>query len=113
MQASNEAKKLNEENVEESLVQVLSEIYSAVDWKKMRKSRSSYYDIFEHRLSFSRYEKDIPSLLNRLCNSLSLQAPPLSLDEIEFLRLHEDVALSIVRKMPKLLTLKAADKTKK
>jgi len=101
----------NEGRIEEAWVEVLAYVYKAVDWKKVARNRSAY-DIFEHRLEFSKYEPDIPSVIQRLCNSLGLQAPPLPLDEIEFLRQNEKLALKVLRKMPKLLTLKAADRAK-
>jgi len=96
--------------VEEAWVNVLAHVYKAVDWRKIR-GRSAY-DVFEHRLEFSKYEPDIPSVLQRLCNSLSLQAPPLPLDDIEFLRENEKEALKVLRKWTKLLVLKAAKRAK-
>ena len=102
---------LDERKIEEAWVEVLAYVYKAVDWRKVARGRSAY-DIFEHRLEFSKYEPDVPSIIQKLCNSLSLQAPPLPLDEIEFLRQHEKLALKILRKMPKLLTLKAAERAK-
>ena len=110
MQANKKGFEVTEKEIEEAWVNVLADVYSAVNWTKMRKARSSNYDVFEHRLSFSRYEKDVPSLLNRLCNSLSLQAPELPLEDINFLRRHESVSMRVVRRMPKLLTLEAAGK---
>jgi len=106
----NELSKL-EKKLEEAWVDLLAHIYKAVDWKKTARNKSAY-DIFEHRLEFSRYEPDIPSVIQRLCNTLSLQAPPMPLDTIEFLRQHEKESLRILRKMPKLLTLKAAQRAK-
>jgi hypothetical protein len=102
----------NEKEIEKNWVSILGHIYHAVNWKKVARNRISY-DIFEHRLSFSRYEKDIPSLLNKLCSLLSLQAPKIPLLSVEFLRENEELALKVVRKMPKLLTLEAAEESKK
>lgn len=101
----------NEKQLEEAWVEVLAYIYKAVDWKKIARNRSAY-DVFEHRLEFSRYQPDVPSVIQKLCNTLSLQAPPLPLHVIEFLRQHEKEALRVLRKMPKLLTLKAAKRAK-
>ena len=97
--------------IEQAWVEVLAHIYKAVDWKKVAKGRSAY-DIFEHRLEFSKYERDVPSVIQRLCNSLSLQAPPLPLDRVDFLRQHEEEAMKVLRRMPKLLTLYAAQRAK-
>jgi len=97
--------------IEEKTVNVLAYIYKATNWKRMHTSKISY-DIFEHRLEFARHEKTIPELIQKLCNKLSLQAPPLPLDDVEYLRDHELEALTIIRKMGKLLTLKAAKRAK-
>lgn len=97
--------------LEDAWTELLAHVYKAVDWKKIARNRVSY-DIFEHRLEFSRYESDVPSVIQRLCSSLSLQAPPLPLEVIEFLREHNKDAMRILRKMPKLLTLKAAQRAK-
>jgi len=63
-------------------------------------------------LEFAKYERDVPSVIQKLCNSLSLQAPSLPLNDVETLRLNEEKAMKILRKMPKLLTLKAAEYSK-
>jgi len=97
--------------VEEAWVEVLAHIYRAVDWRKVARSRSPY-DIFEHRLSFARYERSVPDVIQRLCNTLSLQAPPLPLDKVEFLRQNEVVAMDVLRRWTKLLTLKAAQRAR-
>lgn len=107
MQLNKEA----ERKLEEAWTELLAHIYKAVDWKRVAKSKNAY-DIFEHRLEFSRYEPDIPSVIQKLCNTLSLQAPPLPLNVIEFLREHEKDAMRVLRKMPKLLTLKAAHRAR-
>ena len=101
----------SEREIESAWVEVLAHIYKSVKWKKVAKGRSAY-DVFEHRLCFARYEKDIPSVIQRLCNTLSLQAPPLPLDKVEFLRQNEKDAMKLLRKMPKLLTLLAAKRSK-
>lgn len=100
-----------EKQIEEAWVEVLAHIYKAVDWRRVAKNRSAY-DVFEHRLSFARYERSVPDIIQKLCNTLSLQAPPLPLDKVEFLRKHEKVALKMVRRWTKLLTLEAASRAK-
>lgn len=97
--------------IEQAWIEVLAHIYKAVDWIKVARNRNAY-DIFEHRLEFSKYERDVPSVIQRLCNSLSLQAPPLPLDYVDFLRQYEEEAMKVLRRMPKLLTLYAAKKAK-
>lgn len=100
-----------QKEIEQAWRDVLAHVYAAVNWKKIARGRSAH-DIFEHRLEFARYEQSVPSLLQKLLNRLSLQAPPMPLDKIEFLRRHEFEALQILRSMPKLLTLYAAEDSK-
>lgn len=100
-----------DDKIESAWVELLAYIYKAVNWKQIARSKTAY-DIFEHRLEFARYERDIPSVIQKLCNTLSLQAPPLPLETIEFLRENEKHALALMRRMPKLLTLKAAKRAK-
>jgi len=100
-----------EELAEQAWIDVLAHVYRTVDWKRVARGRSSL-DIFEHRLRFSMFEPDVPSVIDKLCNTLGLQAPWLPLDKIDILRKNEKVALKILRKMPKLLTLYASEKAK-
>ena len=100
-----------EKDIEDTWVIVLAYIYRSVNWKKIARNRSSY-DIFEHRLCFARYEPTVPDIIQKLCNTLSLQAPPLPIDKIECLRKYEKLALKVIRRWTKLLTLKAAQKSR-
>lgn len=93
--------------VEQAWTTVLGKIFEAVDWKKMR-GRRSRLDIFEHRLAFAKYEQDIPDVIQRLCNTLSLQAPTLPIERVDYLREHRDEAMEMLRRWDKLLTMKAA-----
>lgn len=98
-------------DVEEKLVNVLAHIYKAVDWKRMNTSKISY-DIFEHRLNFAKNQRGVPEMIQKLCARLSLQAPPLPLDDVEFLRDHENDAMKMITDYGKLLTLKSAKRAK-
>jgi hypothetical protein len=91
--------------VEEKLVNVLAHVWNHVNWRRIRGRR--HIDVFEHRLEYAKYEPDIPSVLQRLGNSLSIQGLNLPIEDVEFLRKCEDVALDMLRRWPKLLTLKA------
>jgi len=97
--------------IERAWIEVLAHIYKAVNWKKVAKGRSAY-DIFEHRLEFSKYESDVPSVIQKLCNTLGLQAPSLPLEYVNLLRENEKEAMKVLRKMPKLLTLYSAERAK-
>ncbi len=96
--------------VEERWVSVLAHVYAAVKWSRMRGRRP--LDVFEHRLEFSKYEADVPSVLQRLGNTLGLQGLSVPVEDVEFLRRHEDVAMDVLRRWTKLLALKASVKAR-
>jgi hypothetical protein len=96
--------------VEEKLVNVLGHIYSQVKWRKMRKRKP--LDVFEHRLEYAKYEQDFPSVVQRLANTLGLQGVNAPLEDLEYLRRCESVALDILRRWTKLLALKASIRAK-
>ena len=96
--------------VEEKLVNVLGHIYSQVKWRKMRKRKP--LDVFEHRLEYAKYEQDIPCVVQRLANTLGLQGVNAPLEDLEYLRRCEPIALDILRRWTKLLALKASIRAK-
>jgi hypothetical protein len=69
-------------------------------------------DVFEHRLEFSKYEPDVPAVLQRLGNSLGLQGLGVPVEDVEFLRRHEEEAMEVLRGWTKLLALKASVKAR-
>jgi len=96
--------------VEERWVSVLAHVYAAVRWSRIRGRRP--LDVFEHRLEFSKYEPDVPAVLQRLGNSLGLQGLSVPVEDVEFLRRHEEVAMDVLRRWTKLLALKASVKAR-
>ncbi len=96
--------------LEEAWVEVLAHVYSQVRWSRVRGRR--HLDIFEHRLEYAKYEPDVPSALQRLANSLSLQGINVPLDRVELLRAREEEAMEVLRRWTKLLALKAQVKAK-
>lgn len=106
------SKVIEESRIEDAWVEVLAHIYNAVDWKRIIRGKRSPYDVFEHRLEFARYEPTIGQVLQKLLNTLNLQLPKLPLNQIELLRENEELALKVLRKIPKLLSLKAIEKAK-
>jgi hypothetical protein len=96
--------------VEETWVEVLAHVYSQVKWHKIRGRR--HLDVFEHRLEYAKYEPDVPSVLQRLANALSLQGVNVPLDRVEFLRAREEEAMEVLRRWTKLLALKAQVRAK-
>ncbi|MCI4407509.1 MAG: hypothetical protein JHC26_00320 [Thermofilum sp.] len=96
--------------VEERWVNVLAHIYASVKWKRIRGRRP--LDVFEHRLEFSKYEPDVPTVLQRLGNTLGLQGLNIPVEDVEYLRQHEEEAMDMLRKWTKLLALKASVKAK-
>lgn len=97
-------------SVEEAWVEVLAHVYAQVKWFKVR--GRSHLDVFEHRLEYAKYEPDVPSALQRLANSLSLQGINVPLDKVEFLRSREVEAMEVLRRWTKLLALKAQMRAK-
>jgi hypothetical protein len=73
------------------------------------RSRSRKTDVFEHRLTYASHQSDVGALIQKLLNGLSLQAPPLPTGRIDALREDEEIAMKVVRRYTKLLTLKAAE----
>jgi hypothetical protein len=96
--------------VEERWVSVLAHVWSQVRWSRMRGRRP--LDVFEHRLEYAKYEPDVPSVLQRLGNSLSIQGLSVPVEDVEFLRQHEGLAMDVLRRWTKLLALRASVKAK-
>lgn len=85
-------------------VAVLSAVYRSVDWRRVRGRNP--LDVFEHRVRFASYEPTVPRFLDKLMNTLGLQAPIVVadvLDDIEYLRSREAEALRFLRGNLKLL----------
>jgi len=96
--------------VEEKWVNVLAHVWNQVRWRRMRGRR--YLDVFEHRLEYSKYELDVASALQRLANSLSIQGVYAPIEDIEVLRVCNDMAMDVLRRWTKLLALKASIKAR-
>lgn len=98
------------EKVEEAWVEVLSSMFAQAVPKMFRKIRRSWIDVFEHRLEFSKYEGDIPSVLQTLGNRLNIQGLNVPYESVEYLRRCEDMALDVLRRWTKYLALKSYEK---
>jgi hypothetical protein len=96
--------------VEERWVNVLAHVWNQVRWSRIRGRRP--LDVFEHRLEYAKYEPDVPSVLQRLGNSLSIQGLSVPVEDVEFLRQHEGLAMEVLRRWTKLLALKASARAK-
>jgi hypothetical protein len=96
--------------VEERWVSVLAHVWNQVRWSRMRGRRP--LDVFEHRLEYAKYEPDVPSVLQRLGNRLSIQGLSVPVEDVEFLRQHEKLAMDVLRRWTKLLALKASVKAR-
>jgi hypothetical protein len=92
--------------VEERWVSVLAHVWNQVRWGRIRGRRP--LDVFEHRLEYAKYEPDVPSVLQRLGNSLSIQGLNVPVEDVEFLREHEGLAMEVLRRWTKLLALRAS-----
>jgi len=96
--------------VEERWVRVLACVWNSVRWRRMRGRRP--LDVFEHRLEWAKHEPDVPSVLQRLASSLSIQGLQVPVEDVEFLRESEELALEVLRRWTKLLALKASVKAR-
>jgi hypothetical protein len=92
--------------VEERWVSVLAHAWNQVRWRRIRGRRP--LDVFEHRLEYAKYEPDVPSVLQRLGNSLSIQGLNVPVEDVEFLRENGELAMEVLRRWTKLLALKAS-----
>jgi hypothetical protein len=97
--------------LEERWVNVLAAVWSQVKWSRIR--GRSHLDVFEHRLEYAKYEPDVPSVLQRLGNTLGIQGLIAPVEDVEELRKHEDAALDVLRRWTKLLALKAMIKARR
>jgi hypothetical protein len=91
-------------------VSVLAHVWNQVRWGRVKGRRP--LDVFEHRLEYAKYEPDVPSVLQRLGNSLSIQGLSVPVEDVEFLRENEDLAMEVLRRWTKLLALKASVKAR-
>ena len=96
------------EDVEKAWAHVLGAVYKSVDWRRM-KGRNPL-DVFEHRVRFASYEPTVSRVLDKLMNTLGLQAPRALLavfDDLQYLRENEGRALAFLRENIKLLVYEA------
>jgi len=95
--------------VEEKWVNVLGHIWNQVKWHRIKRP---HLDVFEHRLEYAKYEADVASALQRLGNTLGIQGLNAPLEDIEYLRKCNDMAMDMLRRITKLLALKAMIRAK-
>ena len=100
---------VSEKEVEERWVSVLAHIWRQVKWKRIKRKP---LDVFEHRLEYAKYEPDVGAVIQRLANTLSIQGVEAPLEDIEFLRSNNELAMEILRRYTKLLALKASVRAK-
>ncbi|MEM4436138.1 MAG: hypothetical protein QXO22_04165 [Thermosphaera sp.] len=98
------------EEVTEAWVEVLAVMFAQAVPKLFSKTRRPWLDVFEHRLEFSKYEEDVPSVLQTLGNRLSIQGLNTPYEKVEYLRRCEEVALDVLRRWTKYLALRAYER---
>jgi len=74
------------------------------------RGRNEALDWIEHCLEFSKTEMDVDAVIQRFANKLSLQAPQLPLETVEFLEEHDEEALEVLRRKTKIIVLFAGEK---
>jgi len=96
--------------VEEAWIEVLSAMFAQAVPKLFSKTKRPWLDVFEHRLEFSKYEEDVPSVLQTLGNRLSIQGLTVPLDKVEYLKKCNEMSLDVLRRWTKYIALKAYEK---
>jgi len=94
----------DEKVVEEKWTIVLAHIWRQVKWSRIHRNR---LDVFEHRLEYAKYEPDVASVMQRLGNALGIQGVNVPLEDLEYLRACNELAMDVLRRWTKLLALKA------
>ena len=97
-----------DEKMEKAWIEVLAHIYNETDWKKIASSHNAM-SVFERKLESCKYEKDVPTAIQKLCNVLGIQAQ-LPLEQVNILREHDGDAMRVLRKMPLLLACYARER---
>lgn len=102
----------SEEELETLWVNILAGLYKQVKWSKIAKNKYSY-DVFERRVSAARYQVDVSSVIEKICQSLGIVLPRIEQEiAINSLRESNKQAMRLLRKIPKLLTVRALNQAK-
>jgi hypothetical protein len=86
---------LSESEIEQ-LTRLLAHIYRAIDWRRIRTSKSRY-DIWNHRVRAAAKRPTLAEFASRLCNFFGVQSLPLAaIALIETLQPHEHACLNYI-----------------
>jgi len=92
--------------------QALADIYCAVKWKSISKSKSSL-DVFQHRLLTAASMPTISRVFEKLAHGLSIQATNIPAEVFLLLEKHEEKILKLFREETRLLTSLAYSESKR
>jgi len=86
---------LSESEIEQ-LTRLLAHIYRAIDWRRIRTTKSRY-DIWNHRVRAAAKRPTLAEFASRLCNFFGVQSLPLAaIALIETLQPHEHACLNYI-----------------
>jgi len=86
---------LSESEIEQ-LTRLLAHIYRAIDWRRIRTTKSRH-DIWNHRVRAAAKRPTLAEFASRLCNFFGVQSLPLAaIALIETLQPHEHACLNYI-----------------
>jgi hypothetical protein len=98
---------LSESEIEQ-LTRLLAHIYRAIDWRRIRTTKSRY-DIWNHRVRAAAKRPTLAEFASRLCNFFGVQSLPLAaIVLIEALQPHERACLNYIDRNHIYLATKSA-----
>ena len=98
---------LSESEIEQ-LTRLLAHIYRAIDWRRIRTTKSRY-DIWNHRVRAAAKRPTLAEFASRLCNFFGVQSVPLAaIALIETLQPHERACLNYIDRNHIYLATKSA-----
>jgi len=98
---------LSESEIEQ-LTRLLAHIYRAIDWRRIRTTKSRY-DIWNHRVRAAAKRPTLAEFASRLCNFFGVQSLPLAaIALIEALQPHERACLNYIDRNHIYLATKSA-----
>jgi len=98
---------LSESEIEQ-LTRLLAHIYRAIDWRRIRTTKSRY-DIWNHRVRAAAKRPTLAEFASRLCNFFGVQSLPLAaIALVEALQPHERACLNYIDRNHIYLATKSA-----
>lgn len=100
------------ETIEPDTVELLTDIYTCVDWKSIARNRYPT-DVFPHRLVVAGNMQSLEKAIQKLCNGLGLSYAKMDVHNIKTLKKEEENVLEMFREQSIYLTLLTVENSKK